>query len=366
MVTGFLLLIGALGLSRLRVSLFPDLEVPRIYLLTRFAGMAPSQVEQMVTIPLEEAIGSVQGLDNIESRSERGLSVIEATFNWDTQRDLAMIDLRQKLDQIYTAMPENASRTIMVPYDPSRDPIALIEVQDQGLGKRLRFFVDTVLRPDLEQISGIAALEIDGGYNRQVNISLDRSRLYGHGLDIQRVVESIRSHNISEPVGFVQMGHFEKTVRLDARADDLEDLKEIPVGRGDNGAIVLLSSIAEVEDGYSDRNGETLVDGEPAVVLALRKEPGANTLATADAIKESVNELNLKHKNSVRLVLIEDQSKHVSEAIDSVRNAAVIVGIIAFFLSCFWVIFAPLFWWLSPCRSRLLFPSVSCICSMYP
>ena len=92
MVTGFLLLIGLLGLSRLRISLFPDLEVPRIYLLTRFPGMAPAQVEQMVTVPLEETIGSVTGLESMESRSERGLSVIETTFDWDTDRDLAMIE----------------------------------------------------------------------------------------------------------------------------------------------------------------------------------------------------------------------------------------------------------------------------------
>ena len=240
MVTGFLLLIGLLGLSRLRISLFPDLEVPRIYLLTRFPGMAPAQVEQMVTVPLEETIGSVTGLESMESRSERGLSVIETTFDWDTDRDLAMIELRQKLDQIYTAMPESASRTIMVPYDPSRDPIMVLHVQDKGLGKRLRFFLDTVLRPDLEQIDGVAALEINGGYQREISINIDRPRLYGYGLDIQSVVESVRGHNISEPIGAVQSGHFEKTVRIDARAHTLSDLKQIPIGKGENGAAVLL------------------------------------------------------------------------------------------------------------------------------
>ncbi|HBS04195.1 MAG TPA: hypothetical protein DEA96_04465 [Leptospiraceae bacterium] len=332
MVTGFLLLVGLLGLSRLRVSLFPDLEVPRIYLLTRFPGMAPAQVEQMVTIPLEETIGSVTGLETMESRSERGLSVIETTFNWDTDRDLAMIELRQKLDQIYTAMPESASRTIMVPYDPSKEPIVLLHVVDKGLGKRLRFFLDTVLRPDLEQIDGVAALEINGGFERQITVNLDRPRLYGYGLDIQAVVEAIRGNNISEPVGMVRSGHFEKTVRIDARAHTLTDLEKIAIGKGENGATVLLSEVAEIEDSYADRYGETLINGEPGIVLGLRKEPGANTLDTSAAILEEIAKINKKHGQHVALNVIEDQSSFVRESIDSVQSAAILGAIIAFLL----------------------------------
>ena len=332
MVTGFLLLIGLLGLSRLRISLFPDLEVPRIYLLTRFPGMAPAQVEQMVTVPLEETIGSVTGLESMESRSERGLSVIETTFDWDTDRDLAMIELRQKLDQIYTAMPESASRTIMVPYDPSRDPIMVLHVQDKGLGKRLRFFLDTVLRPDLEQIDGVAALEINGGYQREISINIDRPRLYGYGLDIQSVVESVRGHNISEPIGAVQSGHFEKTVRIDARAHTLSDLKQIPIGKGENGAAVLLSEVASIENGYADRYGETLINGEPGIILGLRKEPGANTLDTSEAIQKEIESINRKHGQHVELRIIEDQSRFVRDSISSVRNAAILGGAIAFLL----------------------------------
>ncbi|MCB1169044.1 MAG: efflux RND transporter permease subunit [Leptospiraceae bacterium] len=327
-----LVLLGLLGMLRLRITLFPALQVPRIYVLTRFSGMAPSQVEHMVTIPLEQAAGSVRGLEEMQSRSERGLSVIKLSFEWGTDRDLAMVQLRQKLDQSFATLPEGASRSILIPFDPSRQPVMVLHLDDRDRGKRLRFFAESVIRPELEQIKGIAAVEIRGGWRRQINVLLDAPALYGHGLDVLAVAEALNKHNVTAPVGTIKQGDFEKTVRIDARARSVEDLRSVPVGPGEERSRVLLSEVGRVEDGYADREGTTLVQGRPSVILKLRKEPGANTLETARRIRHSMRTINRKHDKHARLSVLSDNSKLVRDSISAAERAALLGSGIAFVL----------------------------------
>tara|TARA_Y100001937_G_scaffold11083_1_gene13482 strand:+ start:52329 stop:55505 length:3177 start_codon:yes stop_codon:yes gene_type:complete len=332
MLSGFLVLLGVLGLARLNVSLFPEMDVPQIYLLTEFPGQGPNEVEQMVTIPLEEAVSGCSGLKELESRSERGLSVIKVTFEWGRKPELAMVELRQILDRVYSSLPENASRTTMLAYDPTREPIMLLHVQDRGLGRRLRFFAETSLRPELEQLAGVAAVDIDGGRKREIRIAVDKSKAYALGLDIRTLAQSIRSHNVERSVGFVHAGAIEKTVRLDSRARSLEEIGSIPVKKGKENSIVPLSAVARVRDGYSDPTGEVLLNGKTAVILKIRKEASANTLHTVRAVREALKRINTRHRESVRISILENKSEEIRDSIDSVTTAAALGGAIAFVL----------------------------------
>lgn len=316
--------------------MLPEIEFPRIFLVTNFPGMAPREVEQMLTMPLEKAIAGTEAINEIESRTERGLSVLRVSLDWGTERDHAMVALRQQLDRIYTTLPQNASRTEILPFNPARKPIALLHARDRGPGKRLRFFIDTVLRPELQRIPGVASLEIDGGFEREIQVSLDRPRLYGYGLDIRSVIQSLRSQNITKPVGFVRSGDYEKTVRVDGKARSLESLSKIPVGRNGE-SIIQLSDFANIQDGYADRQGQLLLNGKPAVLIGLRKEPSANTLATAERIRKAVQRLNRQYRKSLELKMIEDKSRKVSESIRSIRNAATLGSILAFALLLFFL-----------------------------
>ncbi|MCB1137665.1 MAG: efflux RND transporter permease subunit [Leptospiraceae bacterium] len=332
MLVSALLLLGLLGMFRLRITLFPELQVPEIYILTRFSGMAPSQVEQMVTIPLEQATGSVRGVTGIESRSERGLSVIKVSFAWGSDRDLAMVQLRQKLDQSYATLPERASRSILIPFDPTRHPVMVLHLRDKDRGKRLRFFAESVIRPELEQVRGIAAVEIRGGWRRQINVLLDAPDLYGHGLDVRSVAQALKNHNITAPVGTIKQGDYEKTVRIDARARQVHNLRSVPIGPGKDRSRVLLSEVGVIEDGYADRRGTTLVQGKPAVILELRKEPEANTLRVARRIRDALLTINTKHGKHATLEILSDNSKLVRHSIDAARRAAVLGSFLAFLL----------------------------------
>tara|TARA_B100001939_G_scaffold348043_1_gene372129 strand:- start:7821 stop:10928 length:3108 start_codon:yes stop_codon:yes gene_type:complete len=329
MITGFLILVGIVGYQRLNVALLPELEVPRIYLITRFPGMAPTQVENMVTVPLEKAIAGTDGLDSITSRSERGVSIIQVSFRWNTGRESALIELRQNLNRVYVNLPESAGRTRMLPYDPSRKPLILIKAESEALGKGLRFFVDTVLRSELEQTSGVAALEIDGGFIREVQVDLEPGRLYGHGLDIRSVVRGIQSQNISRPLGRVESGRFEKMVRMESKAESIAAIRRIPIARKKKGT-VYLSDVASVQKGFAERSGQTLVNGKPSVVIGLRKEPSANTLTTAANILESIHRVNRKYKGSVHLTVLENRAKSVHQAIESIQMAAIPGALLAF------------------------------------
>lgn len=337
MATGFLVLLGVIGYAELKLALFPDLEVPTVFLATRFPGMSAAQVEQMVTVPIEEAISSTNNLKSLTSRSERGISVIEAVFEWKTDRNISLVELRQKLDQTYTSLPEDASRTLLLPYDPTKQPLMLLSIKDKRLGQRTRYFAETVLRSELEQIDGIAAIEIDGGYERQINVIVNRDRIQGYGLTPQLIADSIQSFNIREPVGQVRSGNYEKTIRINSAADSINDLSNIPVLRGENSGLVLLSQVSVIQDGYKDKFGDTLVNGSPAIVLKVRKEPGANSVITSKNVREALLLINKKYNNFIELQILEDKSQYIIDSIDSVRNAAILGATIAFALLYFFM-----------------------------
>ena len=329
MATGFLVLVGTVGYSRLKITLLPDLQVPRIYMITRFPGMSPAEVEDMVSIPLEKAIAGTSGLRSLESRSERGISIIEANFSWNLNRDFAMVRLRQKLNRVYTTLPEHSSRPELIPYDPSREPLILIHAQSASLGKRLRPFIENVIQAEIEQIPGISAARINGGFRQEVQISLNRRRLYGSNMSVQSVVRAIQTHNISRSVGRVRTGPFERTIRIQSRATRLEDLRTVPVSGKARSNSVQLADLGSIQHGYSDRHGTTLVDGKEEVTLALQKEPTANAIKTSRAVHKALFRLNAKHRKALKLKVLEDQAALVQESIDSMKKAAIVGAMLA-------------------------------------
>lgn len=333
-----IVLLGMIAVGRLPISLFPDIVFPRLTILTPYGGVAPEEMENLVTRPVEDAVSSVPGVHGIESRSQEGLSIVEVQLEWGASLDLAIIQLRQKLDLARALLPQDSGRSILVRYDPASMPIvSLVARPRQISGDQLRDTVDREVRPFLERIPGVASINILGGRKREIRVDVDARRLRGFGLNLSQLNQALGAANFAFPAGQVYKGDREYTVRFQGEFRSVDEIKNTIIHTGEGGQPVYLHQLAEVLDDFKDPRGEALYNGQRAVVVGLKKEPGKNTVATALAIRKSLKEINHRFGQRLQFAVIQDRSLYVSGAISSVAQATALGGLVAFMILLFFL-----------------------------
>lgn len=333
MMFGAVFLLGVISLSRLKVSLFPDIVFPRLTILTGYPNVAPDEIENLVTRPIEDAVSSVSGVKKIRSFSREGLSIVDVTLEWDTNLDLATIQVRQKVDLAKNLLPQDAQKSIIDKFDPSSDPVITIIARPVGLSfENTRDYIEKNVRPFFERINGVANISIRGGRKREVQINVDSKKMHSRGLSIDGIAQALASSNFNFPAGNVRQGDRELTVRIMGEFLEVDEIQNVVVGANEAGVPIYLHEIAELKDDYKEKKGGALHNGKEAIVLGLKKEPGKNTVETAQAVRDNLEEINKRFERDVQFEIIQDQSKYIAGAIDSVRNAALMGGLIAFFV----------------------------------
>ncbi|MCE9599179.1 MAG: efflux RND transporter permease subunit [Spirochaetia bacterium] len=327
------LILGGISLSRLKVSLFPDIVFPRLFVLTPYQSVGPEEIENLVTRPIEDGITAVNGVRNVSSRSQEGLSIVEVSLEWGTSLDLATINIRQKVDLARSILPQDAGKSMIVKFDPSTDPVITVVARPVGVEfENLRDYVDKTVRPFMERIPGVASLSILGGYRREIQVNVDRAKLSGYNLTLDQVIQSISSSNFNFPAGNVKKGDREYTVRIMGEFAVVGEIQDTVVTTSREGVPVYLRQVAEVIDGKRERKGSTYYNGEPAIIIGIKKEADKNTIETADSIRRSLTDINSKFGKSVRFDIIQDRSGYVRSAIGGVAQDALLGCAIAFII----------------------------------
>lgn len=321
-------LAGMLSAQRLPVDLFPELEIPRVHALTFYAGAAPEEMETLVTRPLEEALSSVNGLRSIRSRSEEGLSIIEAQLEWGVSAELSMIQMRQKADIARQTMPEAASRTVLLRFDPAQRPLMLLAARAHGIDqRRLRQFLEVEVRPLLERVAGVASVLPLGGERREIQVDADAARLHAHGLTLRDIDSAIGAATFQGPAGFLQRGEREMAIRLDGELRHVDDIASLVIKS--EGPMLRIGDVADVSDGYREARSAALLNGESAVLLAIRKESGKNAIETAQQVRNALPQINARFAHSIGLSVLDDQSQYIDQAVHNAASAAVMGALIA-------------------------------------
>lgn len=326
-----LLLLGLVAAPRLKVSLFPDIVYPRLLILTPYGAVPPEEMETLVSVPVEDAAGAVAGVKKITSRSQEGLSVVEVAFDWGTNLDLATIQVRQKVDLARSVLPQDCGRSLILKHDPSSRAVITLVAKPAGIPfKDTRDFVEKNIRPLLERVEGVAGVSIRGGFRREIQVEIDLERLKARGLSLDEVKQAVSSSNFNFPAGTVRRDEKELAVRVSGELTDVPSIEQVVLGRSANGSPVTLSQVARITDGSKERTGAAFYNGEPAVLVGIQKEPGKNTVETARAVRQTVDELNRRFHKSVTFAAIQDSSTHISDAIDGVRDSALTGAVISF------------------------------------
>ena len=329
-----IVLFGMVSLSRLSLNLLPDISYPTLTIRTELTGAAPAEIENLVTKPIEEAVGVIRNVRLVRSVSRSGQSDVTLEFLWGTDMDIAGVDVREKLDILF--LPLEASRPLLLRFDPSSEPIMRLglmtgeesTVVDEGQLKSLRRLAEDRLKTDLEALEGTAAVKVSGGLEDEVQIQVDQQKLSQLGLSIDDIASRIRSENVNLSGGRLEEGSQRFLVRTLNEYETVDEFRDAIVANV-AGRSVYLRDVATVTRGYKEREAITRVKGRESVELAVYKEGDANTVQVAGRIERRLSGLRESLPDDIELVKIYDQSRFISSAVDNVKNAAILGGIIA-------------------------------------
>lgn len=350
MFTLAVLLFGFVSLGRLSINLLPELSYPSLTIRTDYLGAAPGEVEQLVSKPIEEAVGVVKGVRTVTSASKAEQSDVVLEFEWGTDMELASLEVREKLDVIF--LPLDVKRPLLLRFNPSLDPILRF-----GLGvnnaqangdlpsstamniatmKRVRNYAQEDIKRSLESVEGVASVKIGGGLENEIHVLINQQRTSQLSISLADITQRLQDENVNVSGGRVEDGSQEYLVRTINQFENLDDMRNLYIATRD-GKHIKLSDVAEVVDTYKERSSITRFDSLEGVEIAIYKEGDANTVQVAKAVNERLDRIRNNMPSSYQLQMVYDQSIFIASAIDEVKSAAIVGGILAMFILYFFL-----------------------------
>lgn len=332
MFTITLVLFGLIGLSRLKVNLLPDLSYPTLTVRTEYTGAAPAEIENLISEPIEEALGVVKGVRRVRSVSRTGQSDVMLEFGWGTDMDAAALEMREKLELLQ--LPLDVKRPLLLRFNPATEPVLRYALSTTSARdplavlKELRRYADEEIKKRLEPVPGVAAVKIAGGLEDEIQVLVDQKRLQQLGLDIALVIERLRAENVNLSGGRLDEGSQRFLVRTLNQFTTTEQMADLLI-TVKNGIPVKLRDVATVNQSYKERQAIIRVDGKEAVEIAIYKEGDANTVAVVDAVTGTAKRLQENLPEAAGLDLIDDQSRFIRDSIGEVKGAAILGGLLS-------------------------------------
>jgi HAE1 family hydrophobic/amphiphilic exporter-1 len=324
MLTLIVIGFGLFGLSRLNLNLYPDVSFPTITIYTTYDGVAPEDMETLISRPLEELVGGVSGLQRVRSLSSQGSSVIKLYFNWGTDLYQAQNDVRKQVDFARRAIPDEADQPIIFAYDPNQEPVMVLALSSVTRSPvEMRSFATQQLEQRFERIPGIASAETSGGLERQINIWMNTDKLLSYNLDIGEVSQRLQQENVQVPAGELTEGQMVYSLRTIGEFQNVDEIRQAIVGLR-NGEPLRLEDVARVEDGVQQPIGNVRVSGEDGIILNLYRQSDVNIVTTAANVREGLDEIRSVLPNGVQLDVLTDRSEFIEQSIQNIYITALI------------------------------------------
>lgn len=323
-----LVVVGSASFFRLGVDRFPEIDFPTVTVVTTLPGSSPEAVETEISKKIEDAVGTLSGIDELRSSSSEGVSTVTITFVLEKDVDVATQEVRDKVSLAQRDLPRDVDPPIVRRFDPSQIPIMSIAVSaDRPIGQ-VTEYADKTLRRQIESANGVGEVNLRGGQIRQVNIWLDAYKLRSVNLTVNDVTKALQAQNIEVPGGDVDQGARKLTLRTLGRLTTVKQFNDI-VLRAQNGGQILLSDVARVDDGLAEATSYSELNGKATVQLAVLKQSGTNTLAVVDAVLERLKEAKASAPSGTNIRVVSEQSSYIKAAVSSVEEHLVLGAFLA-------------------------------------
>jgi HAE1 family hydrophobic/amphiphilic exporter-1 len=310
---------GLFSLSKLPVDLYPDIDTNTIMVMTTYQGASASDIENNVTRPLENVLNSVSNLKHITSKSSENISVITLEFEYGYDIDVLTNDVRDKLDMVNSALPENVETPIIFKFSTDMIPIVLLSVQaEESQSALYKILDDNVVNP-LARIPGVGTVSISGAPKREIQVYCDPNKLEAYNLSIETISSIIGAENKNIPGGNFDIGNETYALRVEGEFNDTKQLENIVVGTR-NEANIFLRDVAKVVDTVEERAQETYNNGQKGAMIIVQKQSGANSVNISKEVLKALPKLQKSLPSDVKLGIIVNTSDNILNTIDSLTE----------------------------------------------
>lgn len=324
-----ILVVGGVFYTQLGVDQFPKIDFPVIVVTTVLPGSSPEDMETDISDKVEAAVNTISGVDELRSNSAEGVSQVIIQFVLEKNVDVAAQEVQQKINTVLPELPRGIDPPIVMKFDPDAQPILFIALRAKDRDVRdVTDIADRVVRRRLESVNGVGQALLIGGRKRQVQVNVDPIRLKALGISPLEVAAAINAQNITLPGGRVDTSRDYYTVRVQGRVASVDELKAIIV-RDQQGRSIRLDELANVQDTIADVATSAQWNGEPTVLLALRKQSGTNTVAVVDAVRDRMADIQKELPPGYNLEVQRDGSAVVRTGTEAVTEHLVLGSIFA-------------------------------------
>jgi HAE1 family hydrophobic/amphiphilic exporter-1 len=342
--------LGFISWKRLPQELFPPITYPQLTVVTLYGNAAPEEIENLITKPIEEAIGTVKNLKRIKSISREGVSMVTAEFDWGTNMGFAHLELREKIDPIKEILPLEAEDPTIMPVNPFSRPIMILSITGDETPQEL-LKITRRIKDKIEKVTGVASATISGGKEREILVEVDQGRLQASKVSILSLVEALKSSNLNYPAGTTKgklyeyllrtMGEFKTVPEIKDTVVEVDTLNSPRQAReirqeeeesklNEDKRLILLSDLATVKDTLKEDKSFSRYNGRDNISLAIQKQAEANTIHTVERIRRALEDLKLSLPRGINLEVIYDESIFIKKSIKGVTNAAIQGAVLAF------------------------------------
>lgn len=323
-----LVVIGIACWFKLGVDRFPSVDLPTVTVRTTLPGASTEEVETLVSERIEEAVNTVDGIDQLRSISSAGSSVVMITFDLSRDVDTAAQDVRDRVASVMRNLPPEIEAPIISKFDNDSTPVLTFALTSDRPLRELTEIADKIVKPKIERSTGVGGVTIVGGAPRSINVWIDARRLAARGLPITAVTAAIARQNVEVPGGNVTGAARESTLRTLGRVTDPTDLEELAIAEID-GRSIRVRDIGRVEDGSKEIRSASRLDGLPTVTLEVRRQSGANTVEVVEGVQARMAALRGDLPTDVRIETIRDQSRYIRAALSEINLHLVLGSLLA-------------------------------------
>ena len=328
MLIMFLVVMGIFSFMDLGVDLFPKSDVPTVNVRINLPGASPEEMVSQVVLPMEEAIASVAGIDELVARVTEGSASLQINFVLDRDISEAVNDVREKVSAAQRKLPPNTLAPTVTKSDLDADSIMRVALSGTRPVRDLTEIADKTIRRGLETVDGVGIVDVQGGRSRQINVYLDIDKMNAYNLSAQQIQGSVMSENVEAPGGRIVTGQNELGVRTLGRVESIKDFDNIII-KNVSGAPVRIKDIGKVEDGMSERRSFAYYKGTPAVIIEIRRQTGVNTVKVVDALNVKLKDMQRQLPPGVQLDIISEQATYIRASVAALEEHLVLGSLLA-------------------------------------
>ena len=325
--------LGIVSYTFLSYELIPKFNAPLVLVNTIYPGASPSEVENSLTKPLEDAVSGVEGIVSIRSTSFEGLSTVIIEFRDGTEINVALQDVQRKINAVKSTLPDDAKDPALTKFSSDDFPIISLAVNTNLPPGEQYDLIKQRIKPSLSQIDGVGQVNLIGGQEREIKVQVNREKLENQGLALQNLVLAVQAANLEFPTGKIKSEKEQITVRLAGKFLSIEDVKDVTVGTSNTGTLIKLKDVADISDNLKETTELARLNGKSAIFMSLLKQPEANAVAVSDGVKLKIAELEKTfERQGVKFNLANDSTDFTRDAVDAVMHdisfAIVLVAIV--------------------------------------